>query len=69
MYGKTVGVIGTGKIGQCAINIFLGFGCKVIAYNRSHPQALIDKGVTFVDLPTLFEQVSHPTGDTGVSFA
>ncbi|ORY49068.1 hypothetical protein BCR33DRAFT_714131 [Rhizoclosmatium globosum] len=28
-HGKTVGVIGTGKIGQCFIKIMLGFGCKV----------------------------------------
>eukprot|EP00241_Pyramimonas_parkeae_P002752 CAMPEP_0114250262 /NCGR_PEP_ID=MMETSP0058-20121206/14601_1 /TAXON_ID=36894 /ORGANISM="Pyramimonas parkeae, CCMP726" /LENGTH=520 /DNA_ID=CAMNT_0001363901 /DNA_START=140 /DNA_END=1702 /DNA_ORIENTATION=- len=58
MYGKTVGVIGTGKIGCCAINIFLGFGCKVIASSRSQSPELIAKGVTYVDLPTLFAQ-SH----------
>jgi D-lactate dehydrogenase len=33
MHGKTVGVIGTGKIGICLINILLGFGCKVVAYD------------------------------------
>jgi len=30
MFGKTVGVVGTGKIGQAFINIMLGFGCHVI---------------------------------------
>ena len=34
MYGKQVGVIGTGKIGQCAINILLGFGCRVLAFDK-----------------------------------
>lgn len=29
LYGKTVGVFGTGKIGALAANILLGFGCKV----------------------------------------
>jgi len=33
LYGKTVGVFGTGKIGVCAIKIWLGFGCKVICYD------------------------------------
>jgi D-lactate dehydrogenase len=33
MFEKTVGIIGTGKIGRCVINILLGFGCKVLAYD------------------------------------
>ncbi|QSX34413.1 2-hydroxyacid dehydrogenase [Shewanella avicenniae] len=33
MYGKTVGVIGTGKIGIATIRILRGFGCKVLAYD------------------------------------
>ena len=31
LHGKTVGIIGTGKIGRCTAQIFRGFGCKVIA--------------------------------------
>lgn len=34
LYGKTVGVIGTGKIGKVFINICKGFGMKVIAYDK-----------------------------------
>ncbi|CAF1046304.1 unnamed protein product [Adineta ricciae] len=33
MNGKTVGVLGTGRIGQFAIRIFRGFGCRVLAYD------------------------------------
>jgi D-lactate dehydrogenase len=33
IHGTTVGVIGTGKIGQCFIKIMLGFGCQVLCYD------------------------------------
>ncbi len=33
IHGKTVGVIGTGKIGKCFIKIMNGFGANVIAYD------------------------------------
>lgn len=33
LYGKTVGIVGTGKIGRCTAQIFRGFGCEVIAYD------------------------------------
>jgi len=33
LYGKTVGIIGTGKIGRCTVEIFRGFGCEVLAHD------------------------------------
>jgi D-lactate dehydrogenase len=33
VHGKTVGIVGTGKIGKIAAEIFLGFGTKVLAYD------------------------------------
>lgn len=33
MAGKTVGIIGTGKIGQVVANILSGFGCRLIGYD------------------------------------
>lgn len=38
LHGKTVGIVGTGKIGRCAAQIFRGFGCRVLAYDP-FPQA------------------------------
>ncbi len=54
MHGKTVGVIGTGKIGQCAINILLGFGCHILAHDKFPHPALHDRtGVQYTDLDDL----------------
>lgn len=44
----TVGVIGTGRIGQSAISIYKGFGSKILAYDLYPNQALKDS-VTYVD--------------------
>jgi D-lactate dehydrogenase len=33
VYGKTVGVVGTGKIGQIVLEIFRGFGCELLAFD------------------------------------
>ncbi len=35
-YGKTVAVVGTGKIGRIFAKIMLGFGCEVIGYDKFH---------------------------------
>ena len=34
LHGKTVGVVGTGKIGKVFIDICKGFGMKVLAYDK-----------------------------------
>ncbi|MCA9777075.1 MAG: 2-hydroxyacid dehydrogenase [Candidatus Eremiobacteraeota bacterium] len=33
LHGKTVGVVGTGKIGSVVVDILKGFGCQVLAYD------------------------------------
>ncbi len=55
LYGKTVGVIGTGTIGAAFCRIMLGFGCKVIAYDIFESDALKQEGVEYVGLEKLFE--------------
>lgn len=54
MQGKTVGVIGTGAIGVCVVNILLGFGCRVLAFDKYPSQELaIRQNVGYVELDRL----------------
>lgn len=53
LYGKTVGVIGTGKIGRVFADICRGFGMEVLAYDKfPNPNA----GLRYVELDELFEK-------------
>ena len=52
MHGKTVGVIGTGRIGKCFINICKGFGMNVICYD-AYPS---DETLNYVTLDEIFEK-------------
>ncbi len=57
MNGKTAGVIGTGKIGEIVIKILLGFGCRILAYDKFENASLKDSpNVTYTDLDTLYAQ-------------
>src|SRR5882672_363062 len=56
VYGKTVGVVGTGNIGKAFCKIMLGFGCKVIANDVVANKELEELGVTFVSLPEILKQ-------------
>jgi D-lactate dehydrogenase len=53
MHGKTVGVIGTGKIGQCVAKIMSGFGCRVLAFDPYPNQQCIEAGASYVTLQSL----------------
>ncbi|RAJ08672.1 D-lactate dehydrogenase [Chitinophaga skermanii] len=55
LHGKTVGVVGTGKIGRAFCKIMLGFGCTVMAYDMYPDEALAQIGVQYVTLDTLFQ--------------
>lgn len=54
LHGRTVGVIGTGKIGLAFAKIMLGFGCKVIAFDPTHDPVLTALGGTYLDMPEVF---------------
>ncbi len=53
LYGKTAGVIGTGKIGRVFIDICKGFGMNVIAYDK-YP--ITGSNIEYVTLDELFER-------------
>lgn len=52
LHGKTVGVIGTGRIGRAFIDICRGFGMKVLAYDKFSSDNTID----YVSLDEIFEK-------------
>jgi D-lactate dehydrogenase len=53
--GKTVGVVGTGKIGRAFCNIMLGFGCKVIAYDIIESDIIKEKGIEYKPFDKLLQ--------------
>nr|WP_314895579.1 2-hydroxyacid dehydrogenase [uncultured Flavobacterium sp.] len=51
LYGKTVGVVGTGKIGAAFARIMHGFGCNILAFDIEENKELMDEiPVTYASL-------------------
>ena len=57
LHGKTIGIIGTGRIGRVFIDICRGFGMKVLAYDK-YPAQGLDNGDT-VRYVTMDELLSN----------
>ncbi|GAO42384.1 2-hydroxyacid dehydrogenase [Flavihumibacter petaseus] len=55
LHGKTVGVVGTGKIGQAFCHIMLGFGCRVLAFDLVADRDLEAAGVVYASLMEVLE--------------
>lgn len=56
LFGKTLGVVGLGKIGKEVVKIACGFGLKILAYNRSYDEQFAKEyNVQYVDLPTILK--------------
>ncbi|MBR3150583.1 MAG: 2-hydroxyacid dehydrogenase [Erysipelotrichaceae bacterium] len=53
LHGKTIGVVGTGKIGKVFINICRGFGMHVIAYDKFPDE---DSGIEYVELEEIWKR-------------
>lgn len=57
MYGKTAGIIGTGKIARELIRILKGFGMEVLAYDLYPDEAYAaGAGITYVPLEELYRR-------------
>jgi glycerate dehydrogenase len=53
--GKTLGIVGLGKIGSAVATVALAFGMRVLACNHSTPP-LVPEGVVMTDLESIFQQ-------------
>ncbi|WP_431256897.1 2-hydroxyacid dehydrogenase [Roseateles chitinivorans] len=56
LHGKTVGVIGTGKIGTIFARIMAGFGCTVLGHDAYPKAEFEDLGGRYLPLPALMAQ-------------
>lgn len=57
MYGKTVGIIGTGKIAKILIKILKGFGMRIVAYDVYLDKEFAEKeGIVYTSLDDLYKQ-------------
>lgn len=56
LFGKTVGVIGTGKIGKIFCSNMLGIGCKVLAFDVIANKDMEAAGVEYLPLADILQQ-------------
>ena len=57
IHGKTVGVVGAGKIGKAFINIMNGFGCRVLVYDKFKDKTVAEQmNFEYVDLDRLYKE-------------
>ena len=81
LFGKTVGVIGTGRIGLATARIMKGFGCRILAYDpypspafepygeyRALEDVLPESDIVSLHCP-LTEQTKHIINDTTIAKA
>jgi D-lactate dehydrogenase len=53
LHGRTVGIVGTGAIGETLARILAGFGCVLLAYDVRENPACVELGVRYVELDEL----------------
>ncbi len=53
---KTVGIVGTGRIGIMTAKLFKAFGCRVLGYSRTEKTEAKEAGIEYVKLEELLAQ-------------
>ncbi|TVQ50609.1 MAG: 2-hydroxyacid dehydrogenase [Phycisphaerales bacterium] len=56
LHGRTVGVVGTGRIGQVVVQILRGFGCRLLGHDVTESDACMRLGLEYVPLEQLFRE-------------
>ncbi|MDF2177586.1 2-hydroxyacid dehydrogenase [Aliiglaciecola sp. CAU 1673] len=56
VHGKTIGIIGTGKIGMAFCRLLQGFGCRVLCHDIQEQADIGAIGAQYVDLDRLFAE-------------
>ena len=56
LHGKTIGIVGTGKIGQCLAEALHGFGCKLLGVDRYENERCKEVGMEYVTFNEMLEQ-------------
>ncbi len=57
LVGKTIGIVGTGRIGSVMVKIMHGFGCNILAHDLRPNQELVSRfGIQYVGLEQIYRQ-------------
>jgi D-lactate dehydrogenase len=56
LHGRSVGIVGSGRIGTVFARIMSGFGCRLLAHDPSPNDEMRALGATYLDLPKLLAE-------------
>lgn len=56
LYQKTIGIVGTGRIGLVVAQILAGFGCRLLAYDLHPSDEAAEYGVSYVPIQQLLSE-------------
>lgn len=56
LHGRTVGIIGTGQIGEIVARIMKGFGCNLLGYDKHQNENCEEHGLKYVSLDELLRE-------------